>query len=168
MFVVPGFVSATELRPADVLTSALGNAEAVPGSALFAYRAAEATYARYATQFGALHKQHVGRILIAWTSYRGSNPRSTVLPHAQDASVATEGSLHQLLQNQTTSEMWTRTSHARSAPAGVSLNFLQTSCMIRLPVVPSWSRSLPGPFFSWSLSSCSLAAFPWLCLYRRR
>ena len=29
MFVVPGFVSATDMRPADVLTSALGNAQAV-------------------------------------------------------------------------------------------------------------------------------------------
>ena len=29
LFVVPGFVSATDLRPADVLTSALGNAQAV-------------------------------------------------------------------------------------------------------------------------------------------
>ena len=38
MFVVPGFVSATDMRPADVLTSALGNAQAVPGSALFAHR----------------------------------------------------------------------------------------------------------------------------------
>ena len=37
--------------------------------------------------------------------------------------------------------------HVRSAPAGVSLDFLLTSCTIRLPVDPACSQSLAGPFF---------------------
>ena len=45
----------------------------------------------------------------------------------------------------------------------MSLNFLQTSCMIRLPVDPACSRSLAGPFFLISiflLSGCFPVALP--------
>ena len=60
--------------------------------------------------------------------------------------MATEESLQRPLHQQIISEIWTRASR-RSAPAGVPLNFLQTSCTIRLPVDPACSRSLAGPSF---------------------
>ena len=92
------------MRPADALTSVLGKT------------AAEATHARYAPQFGSLHKQHVDHILIALKSYRGSNqrPRPSCRAHRRRIwrrrNMATEGTLHRHLHEQTTSEIWTRTS----------------------------------------------------------
>ena len=141
MFVVPGFVSATELRPADVLTSALGNAEAVleVPSLLIARLRPHMLVMQHNSEPSTSNTWTA--ILIAWRSYRGSNPRSTVLPHAQDASGA--------------DVTWRRKSH--STRPSTTRPPLKCGHALPRPIRSCWRvAELPPDILHDSLACCSI------------